>query len=120
MGERLALAARGIAYHQPIEYTGPTLKEAHPVSGVVYLTFDHVAGGLQGMAASCSALPWRARIRKVPLPRPRRKSKGRTKVAVRTPEVPQPVAVRFGWADYPVVNLWEHRRFFHVALPHGS
>jgi sialate O-acetylesterase len=20
--------------------------------------------------------------------------------------VPQPVAVRFGWADHPVVNLW--------------
>jgi sialate O-acetylesterase len=25
---------------------------------------------------------------------------------VSSAEVPQPVAVRFGWADFPVVNLW--------------
>jgi sialate O-acetylesterase len=28
------------------------------------------------------------------------------KVVVSHPSVPQPVAVRFGWADYPVVNLF--------------
>jgi sialate O-acetylesterase len=28
------------------------------------------------------------------------------KVIVSSPEVPRPVAVRYGWADYPVVNLW--------------
>jgi sialate O-acetylesterase len=27
-------------------------------------------------------------------------------VAVRSDDVPHPAAVRFGWADYPVVNLW--------------
>jgi sialate O-acetylesterase len=27
-------------------------------------------------------------------------------VTVSSPEVPKPVAVRYGWADYPVVNLW--------------
>ncbi|MDH7570873.1 MAG: sialate O-acetylesterase, partial [Armatimonadota bacterium] len=27
-------------------------------------------------------------------------------VVVWSPEVAKPVAVRFGWADYPVVNLW--------------
>jgi sialate O-acetylesterase len=31
---------------------------------------------------------------------------GLDRVAVRSPEVPQPVYVRFGWADYPVVDLW--------------
>ena len=30
---------------------------------------------------------------------------GRT-VVVTCPSVPQPVAVRYGWADYPVVNLY--------------
>jgi sialate O-acetylesterase len=25
---------------------------------------------------------------------------------VSAPEVEKPVAVRFGWANYPVVNLW--------------
>jgi len=27
---------------------------------------------------------------------------------VSTPEVEKPVAVRYGWADYPVVNLFNH------------
>jgi sialate O-acetylesterase len=27
-------------------------------------------------------------------------------VIVSNPDVTRPVAVRFGWADYPVVNLW--------------
>ena len=28
------------------------------------------------------------------------------RVLVSSDEVEKPVAVRFGWADYPVVNLW--------------
>ena len=28
------------------------------------------------------------------------------KVIVSSPEVTEPVAVRYGWADFPVVNLW--------------
>ena len=28
------------------------------------------------------------------------------KVVVSSPQVPKPVAVRYGWADYPVVNLY--------------
>ena len=30
----------------------------------------------------------------------------RSKIIVSNPEVSKPFAVRFGWADYPVVNLW--------------
>jgi sialate O-acetylesterase len=28
------------------------------------------------------------------------------KVVVSSPQVAKPVAVRYGWADFPVVNLW--------------
>jgi sialate O-acetylesterase len=104
VGDRLALAALGIACHQPVEYIGPTPKSMHVVSGVVYLTFDHVAGGLEAHDGSVKGFtvaggdgkfyPAQAQIQ------------GRDKVAVRSPEVSQPEAVRFGWADYPVVNLW--------------
>jgi sialate O-acetylesterase len=104
VGERLALAARGIAYHEPVEYLGPTLKAMRVVSGVVYLNFDHVAGGLEAhggalkgfaLAGPDGKFVWAlAEIQ------------GRDQVAVRSPDVPQPVAVRYGWADYPVVNLW--------------
>ena len=31
---------------------------------------------------------------------------GKDKVMVSSPAVPKPVAVRYGWADYPVVNLF--------------
>jgi sialate O-acetylesterase len=27
-------------------------------------------------------------------------------VVVSSPQVPHPAAVRYGWANYPVVNLW--------------
>jgi sialate O-acetylesterase len=33
-------------------------------------------------------------------------SKDGKTVIVSSPDVLQPVAVRYGWADYPVVNLW--------------
>ena len=33
------------------------------------------------------------------------KQDGKTKIKVSSPEVPTPVAVRYGWADNPVVNL---------------
>jgi sialate O-acetylesterase len=32
---------------------------------------------------------------------------GRNKVRVSHPEVPNPVAVRYGWADNPVLNLYD-------------
>ena len=28
------------------------------------------------------------------------------KVVVQSPQVAKPIAVRYGWEDYPVVNLW--------------
>jgi sialate O-acetylesterase len=104
VGERLALAARGIAYHQPVEYSGPTLKSAHAVSGVVYLTFDHVAGGLQAHGGQAQGFTVAGADRK--FHPAEAEIQGLDKLAVRSSEVPQPVAVRFGWADYPVVNLW--------------
>ena len=31
---------------------------------------------------------------------------GKDKIVVSSPSVPNPIAVRYGWANYPVVNLW--------------
>jgi sialate O-acetylesterase len=104
VGQRLALAARGIAYHEPVEYIGPTPKAMRVISGVVYLTFDHVAGGLEaptpdvkGFAVAGADGKFHAAEAEI---------QGRDQVAVRSPEVAEPTAVRYGWADYPVVNLW--------------
>jgi sialate O-acetylesterase len=104
VGDRLALAARAIAYHEPIEYSGPIYKAMRVEGGHVVLTFDHVGGGLEAhdgeltgfaIAGPDEKFHWAlARI------------SGLDSVVVYTPEVENPVVVRFGWANYPVVNLW--------------
>jgi sialate O-acetylesterase len=104
VGERLALAARAIAYHEPIEYSGPVCKSMKIEQSHIILTFDHAAGGLEArggkltdfaIAGPDGKFVWAlAQIQ------------GPDKVLVYSPEVLDPVAVRFGWADYPVVNLW--------------
>ncbi|MGA2173820.1 MAG: sialate O-acetylesterase [Verrucomicrobiota bacterium] len=103
VGQRLALAARAIAYHEPVEYLGPTPKSMRRVGDEIILTFDHVAGGLEArggepkgfaIAGADGKFVWgTAEIQ------------GLDRVAVRSAEVPHPVAVRYGWANYPVVNL---------------
>jgi sialate O-acetylesterase len=104
VGDRLALAARAIAYHEPIEYSGPAYKEMRIEGSHIVLTFDHVGGGLEArdgdltgfaIAGPDEKFYWAvARIQ------------DSDKVIVNSPEVQNPVAVRFGWANYPVVNLW--------------
>jgi sialate O-acetylesterase len=107
VGERLALAARAIAYHQPIEYSGPVLKETKVEPNQIVLTFDHVAGGLvtpdngpvRGFAicGEDKKFHWATAV-----------ISGSNKIMVFSPAVPHPTAVRYGWADYPLVNLWNN------------
>jgi sialate O-acetylesterase len=68
------------------------------------LTFDHVGGGLEaregeltGFAIAGPDQKFRWALARID---------GLDKVIVYSPEVENPVAVRFGWANYPVVNLW--------------
>jgi sialate O-acetylesterase len=103
-GERLALAARAIAYGEKIEYSGPLYNGKISVkNGQAILGFDHTDGGLEARDGALKGFAicgddkkfvWgKAEIRD-------------NKVVVSSPEVPQPVAVRYGWADFPIVNLW--------------
>jgi sialate O-acetylesterase len=110
VGARLALAALGIAYHQPIEYSGPLLKRTKIERNQIVLTFDHIAGGLEARGGELTGFAicgpdgkfvWaNAEI------------KGLDKVLVHSTEVKHPMAVRYGWANYPVVNLYNK-----VGLP---
>src|SRR5450756_314861 len=57
VGERLALAARGIAYGENVEYSGPVFQKLQAKGGKAILSFNHVGrgleardGGLQGFA----------------------------------------------------------------------
>jgi len=103
VGARLALAARSIAYGEPIEYSGPIFKGKDLKGNKIVLHFDHVGEGLEARGGNLKGFSicgedhrfyWgRATI------------EGDT-VVVTNPEIAEPIAVRYGWADFPVVNLW--------------
>lgn len=94
VGARLALAARGVAYQEPIAYASPQLREATREPGAVRLWFDHAEGlrargtlrdfeiaGADGRFVSAEA-----------------KIEGTT-VVISSPQVAVPVDVRYGWAN---------------------
>ncbi len=107
VGARLALAARKIAYKEAITHSGPTYKAMKARGGKVELTFDNVGKGLEVRGDKATGFAICGENRKwfwadVQL------AGGLTKnrLIVSSPQVPNPVAVRFGWSEYPVVNLW--------------
>ena len=103
VGQRLALAARALAYGERIEFSGPLLKSAEFGSAQAILRFDHIGSGLiskngdlKGFSisgADTKFLPARASIID-------------DAVLVSSEEVKMPVAVRYGWANAPDVNLF--------------
>ncbi|MBX3747475.1 MAG: sialate O-acetylesterase [Verrucomicrobiae bacterium] len=104
VGERLALAARSIAYGERLVAGGPLLRSARFSQGRARIRFDQTGTGLevrgeglQGFQICGPDHQWVWANAQVT---------GRTTVEVSHPSIPQPVAVRFGWADFPVVNLF--------------
>jgi sialate O-acetylesterase len=103
VGERLALAARALAYGEKIEYVGPTY-ESLTISGPeAILHFKHVGSGLVAKGEQLTGFTIAGEDKT--FHNAEAKIAGDT-VVVSSPEVATPVAVRFGWANYPVVNLW--------------
>ncbi len=103
VGERLALQARRIAYGESIIADGPTLKALEVRGKQAIISFEHLGGGLEmrgdkltGFSIQGENGAWLWADAKI---------EG-DKVVVSSPQVAHPVAVRFGWADTPVVNLW--------------
>jgi sialate O-acetylesterase len=68
------------------------------------LTFDHAGGGLEARGGELKGFAIAGEDRKWFWAKA--EIQGRNQVVVSSPEVTKPVAVRFGWADFPVVNLW--------------
>ena len=131
VGERLALIARARDYGEKVVYSGPLYKSMKVEGNKAVLTFEHTGGGLaarelvrtaerkdprtgevhgawrvkEGSSSGAKLIgftvcgqdhvfhPADARI------------EGNT-VVVTCGEVPAPVAVRYGWADHPVCNLF--------------
>jgi sialate O-acetylesterase len=103
VGERLALAARKIAYGERIVATGPSFRSAAIQKGKLLVSFDNVGKGLEARGGPLTGFAIAGADKKFV-------NAGATiqgaRVEVSSPQVPTPAYVRFGWADYPVVNLW--------------
>ncbi|HTK75446.1 MAG TPA: sialate O-acetylesterase [Gemmataceae bacterium] len=103
VGARLALLARKIAYGEKITAMGPVYKSMKTEGNRAVLSFDNVGIGLEARDGKLTGFeiagadkqfhPAEAEIR------------GET-VVVYSDKVESPVAVRYGWQNYPQVNLW--------------
>jgi sialate O-acetylesterase len=103
VGARLALAARAVAYQEKIEYFGPLFDKMQADGDKAVLSFTHVGKGLECKGETLTGFTV-AGEDKV-FHEAKAEIKG-DKVVVTCDKVHKPVAVRFGWANYPVVNLW--------------
>jgi sialate O-acetylesterase len=103
VGGRLALAALALAHHRKIEYSGPVYDGMKVEGDKVELSFKHVGSGLEAKGGRLEGFTIAGKDRK--FVNAEAEARG-DKVIVWSPQVREPVAVRYGWANYPVVNLY--------------
>ena len=103
VGERLALAAKAIAYGQKMEYSGPIFEKLTVHDDSAVLTFKHVGSGLMAEGGELKGFTIAGEDKK--FHNAKAEIVGDT-VVVRSDEVRKPKAVRDGWANYPLGNLW--------------
>jgi sialate O-acetylesterase len=103
VGRRLALWALAHTYGKDVVGSGPIYKSMEKKDGRIVLHFDYVGGGLT--AAGGGALKGFAIAgTDKKFVRAEAKIEGQT-VVVSSPEVKDPAAVRYAWADNPDCNL---------------
>ena len=103
VGNRLALAARALAYDERIEYSGPAYRQTSSGNDGLRVWFDHVAGGLsakggalQGFEVAGDDHRFFTAAARIDGP----------SVLVNSTQVEQPKYVRYGWQNAPVLNLY--------------
>ena len=103
VGARLALLARKIAYAEKIVADGPTYDGVRFKGEKVVVSFKNVGGGLVAKGGALTGFAVAGADQKF---RWANAAIEGDKVVVNSAEVLKPVAVRYGWADFPVVNLF--------------
>ncbi len=104
VGRRLALWTLANTYGQKLVYSGPLYESMSKADGKIVLTFDHVGEGLK---TRCGGQPTGFAVAGVDKKFVWAEARidGTDRVVVSSPEVPQPVAVRYAWAPNPKCNL---------------
>jgi sialate O-acetylesterase len=103
VGERLALAARAIAYGDNIEYSGPVYKTMKIDGNKAILTFTHVGKGLMAKNGELKDFVIAAADKKFVAAKAEIMG---NMVIVSAEGINNPVAVRLGWRFSPQVNLY--------------
>jgi sialate O-acetylesterase len=103
VGGRLALAALAVAYGRPIVYSGPIYDHMKVEGDRIVLSFKDVGSGLVAKNGSLQGFVIAGDDHK--FVNAQAEIRG-AEVAVWSMQVPKPVAVRYGWANYPLGNLW--------------
>lgn len=103
VGHRLALGALAVTYGKPVVYQGPTYDSIKIEGDSLRIKFTHTDGGLKckgdkltGFVVAGEDQKWFWADATID---------GNT-VVVKSADVPQPVAVRYGWANNPPVSLY--------------
>ena len=103
VGARLALAAEALAYGKKVEYSGPVYEGLKVEGNKAILSFTHTGGGLVAKGGPLQGFTIAGDDHKFV------KAEAEIRddhIEVSSKEVGKPVAVRFGWANFPVVNLF--------------
>ena len=103
VGRRLARIALARTYGREMTFSGPTYKGMQARKGEIRLTFDHTGSGLVAPMGEIRGFAIAGRDSQFKWAEARIDGKD---VVVWHAEVKKPVAVRYGWADNPVCNLY--------------
>jgi len=117
VGQRLALAARHVAYGEDLVYSGPTYDSIQVEGAAARVKFKNVGTGLiigaaPSTVAGAPAEPAAAELKGFSIAGEdqvfywAKASIDGDGVVVSCPEVKEPKAVRYGWANNPEVNLY--------------
>ena len=101
--DRALKAALALAYGRDIEASGPLFKSMAVSGGSATLDFTHTGGGLTAKGGPPAGFVIAGEDRNFVFADARIDGDN---VVVSSPAVPKPVAVRYGWADLPKVNLF--------------
>ena len=113
VGNRLALAARNVAYNERVVALGPTFQKMEIKKNEAIIHFKNIGSGLVVKQVNLDGIQLNENELKgfIICGKDKKfyyanaKVKG-DKVIVWHPEIEKPVAVRYAWADFPVCNLY--------------
>jgi len=103
VGYRLALAARALAYHENIEYSGPLFQSYKVENGKVLLSFTHAQNGFMIMADTLRGFTIAGSDNKFVTAKAVINGEF---VVVYHDSINTPKSIRYGWANVPDVNLY--------------